>query len=426
MTKRIFSPHRSQLNLAGLAPSRRGVLLGMGALATAGLLPRGLRASSAPRVVVIGGGWGGISASRAVKEALPGADVTMIEPNGAFMSCPISVHYLVGDRDADSLTFGYSALTGDGITHIQARATGIDRDAKEVVMADGRIPYDYLIVSPGIDYMYGAIEGFAENRDVLPVAYRAFEQTQLREQLMAHDGGDIVLSVAQLPYRCPIAPYERAAVIADWMNRTNRPGRVILLDQNADIPIGKPAIEGAFTELYADRLEHHKGVDIQAIDVAGKRVITAQGDFAYGTVSLMPPQQAGQIIRDAGLGQRWAPVRFPHFLAAEDDDIYIIGDAVASPLPKSGHVAFETGFAIAAHIAARVRDEDIHDHEDLPSAICFAFFNADEAMAVNITNSWNDVTEEIERQAMVDTVRSAASAEAAHNWSRNVWEDMLG
>jgi NADH dehydrogenase FAD-containing subunit len=410
----------------GWPATRRNLLAGMGALAAAGLVPGRLRAQSAPRVVVIGGGWGGISAARGVRNLLPDAEVTLIEPNGAFMSCPMSVHYLVGDRNAESLTFSYAALDRDNIRRIQARSEAIDRDNKTVVLPDARLPYDYLIVSPGIDYMYDAIDGFAEHRDQLPVAFRAFEQTALREALDAYDGGDIVLSVPPLPYRCPIAPYERAAVFADWLERSGRPGRVILLDQNPDIPIGKPAIEAAFAELHADRLEHRKGVQIEAIDPGAREVRTDQGTISYGVAAILPPQQAGAIVRTAGLGQRWAPVRFPHFLSAEDDDIYIIGDAVGSPLPKSGHLAFETGQMVAAHIAARVQDAEIDDDEALPSAICFAFFNNDEAMAVNITNRWNDLTEEIQRQAAVDPIRSAGAADMAENWSRSVWSQLLG
>jgi len=406
--------------------TRRSVLAGMGALAAAGLMPTRLRAQAVPRIVIVGGGWGGISAARALRDALPGADLTLVEPNGAFMSCPLSVHYLVGERTVESLTFGFDALAREGIRHIAARAETIDRDGRQVVLPDGRLPYDFLILSPGIDYMYDAIEGFAEHRASLPVGFRAFEQTALRQALEAYEGGDLVLSVPPVPFRCPIAPYERAALFADWLARTGRPGRVILLDQNAEIPTGRPAIEEAFAALHGDRLEHRKGVTIEAIDVAGRTVRTDQGPFGYGVAALMPPNRSAGILRAAGLGERWAPVRFPHFQAAEDDDIYIIGDSVASTLPKSGHVAFEAGLVVANHIAARVAGAEIEETDTLPSAICFAFFNAREAMAVNITNRWNDLTGEIERAAQVDPVRSTAAAEAAETWSRSVWGQMLG
>lgn len=409
-----------------LRPTRRGLMAGAAALAALGLAPRTGRAQPAPRIVVVGGGWGGLSAARHLREALPAAEITLIEPNGAFMSCPLSVHYLVGDRTAESLTFDLGVLARENTRHLRTRAETVDRDAREVVTPEGRVPYDFLVLSPGIDYIEDAIEGFAAAREQIPVAFRAFEQSALRARLEAFEGGDMVLSVPALPYRCPIAPYERAALFADWMDRRGLPGRVILLDQNPDIPIGKPAIEGAFAELFPDRIEHRKGVAQLAIDV-GARTVTADGEtIPYALAALVPPMKAAGILNRAGLAQRWAPVRFPQFLAAEDDDIYIIGDSVASTLPKSGHVAFEAGLQVARHIAARARDEEADaDDDSLPSAICFAFFNATEAMAVNIANSWNGLTNEIERRAQVDAVRSAAAGQQAHAWAEQIWRQLV-
>lgn len=406
-------------------PTRRGLMAGAAALAALGLAPRGLHAQAAPRIVIVGGGWGGLSAARHLREALPGADLTLIEPNGAFMSCPLSVHYLVGERTAESLTFDLGVLARENTRHLRTRAETVDRDAKEVVTPEGRVPYDVLVLSPGIDYIADAIEGWEAARDQLPVAFRAFEQTALKAKLDAFQGGDMVLSVPPLPYRCPIAPYERAALFADWMDRRGLPGRVILLDQNPDIPIGKPAIEAAFAELFPTRIEHRKGIERIAIDPAAQTVTAGGETIPYALAALVPPMKAGGILNRAGLAQRWAPVRFPHFLAEGDDDIYIIGDSVASPLPKSGHVAFEAGLQVARHIAARVAGTEPEDDESLPSAICFAFFNGREAMAVNISNSWNGLTNEIERRAQVDAARSTAAADQAHAWAAQVWGQLV-
>ncbi|MFN7000712.1 MAG: FAD/NAD(P)-binding oxidoreductase [Elioraea tepidiphila] len=402
--------------------SRRGLLAAAAALPAV----RIARAQSALRVVVVGGGWGGLSAARQVRTLVPNAEVTLVEPNRRFMSCPLSIHYIVGDRSEDSLTFGLDGVLRTGVRQVAERAEAVDRAARVVVTATERLPYDFLVLSPGIEYMEEAIPGFAEHRARLPVGFRAFEQQAVKAALDAYTGGDIVLSVPPMPFRCPIAPYERAALFAEALARRNLPGKVILLDQNPAIPIGGPAITAAFAELHAARLEHHLGVQIASVDGERKRIETNRGALSYGMASLIPPMRAGGIVRAAGLGQRWADVRFPHFLSAADERIYVIGDAVGSTLPKSGHLAVETGVKVAGHIADRVAGRAAADGPaDLPSAICFAFFNAREAMGVRIGNRWDDFERQIQRQQQVDARRSPGAAEAAEQWSRGIWAALL-
>lgn len=398
---------------------------GVGVLAAA-TLPFKLSAQSAARIVVIGGGWGGISAARNVKELLPDAEVTMVEPKSAFMSCPMSIHYIVGNRSAESLTFDYSALTNLGVRHVKEMAETIDRAAQVVVTGTERLPYDFLIVSPGIDYMEDAIPGFAEHRDKLPVGFRAFEQQAVKAALDAYEGGNIVLSVPPMPFRCPIAPYERAAMFAEWMNRNDKPGKLILLDQNPGVPIGGPAITGAYSELYGDRIEHVNGVEFQSVNAETKTIETNNGKLTYGMAALVPPQQAAGLIRAAGLGERWAKVAMPNFQSAMDDRIYVIGDSVGAPLPKSGHLAYESGIRVAELIADRVTDKQGEVDPIMPSAICFAAFSGTEAMGVNVSVEWDDFEEKPKAKPSVDKARSADALDTADAWSTSVWDQLLG
>jgi hypothetical protein len=153
---------------------------------------------------------------------------------------------------------------------------------------------------------------------------------------------------------------------------------------------------------------------------------TNQGNVTYGMATLVPPQQAAGLIRRAELGARWAKVGFPTFQSAFDEDVYVIGDSVGSNLPKSGHLAFESGIRVARHIADRVRDGQAEAALDLPSAICFAAFNAREAMEVNVTTQWDDFLGEMKRQPLVDKERSANALTTAEVWSTSVWAQLLG
>ncbi|MEL6520826.1 MAG: FAD/NAD(P)-binding oxidoreductase [Pseudomonadota bacterium] len=406
--------------------TRRGFLTStMGAVALSAL-PFKLRAQAAARIVVVGGGWGGISAARNIKELLPAAEVTMIEPNSSFMSCPMSVHYIVGRRDAETLTFDYSVLTDLGIRHVQDVAETIDRAAQVVVTPNERLPYDFLVLSPGITYLEDAIPGFSEHRDKLPVGFRAFEQQAVKQALDAYEDGNIVLSVPPMPFRCPIAPYERAAMFAEWMNRNDKPGKLILLDQNPGIPIGRPAIQAAYAELYGDRIEHVNGIEFQSVNAETKTIETNNGKLTYGMAALVPPQQAADLIRTAGLGERWAKVAMPNFQSAMDDRIYIIGDSVGAPLPKSGHLAYEAGIRVAGLIADRVSDVQSEVDPVMPSAICFAAFSETEAMGVNVSVEWDDFEEKPIPKPTVDKSRSADALDTANAWSTSVWDQLLG
>lgn len=248
----------------------------------------------------------------------------------------------------------------------------------------------------------------------------------MKDALDAYEGGNIVLSVPPMPFRCPIAPYERAAMFAEWMNVNDKPGKVMLLDQNPGIPVGAPVITKAYTELYGDRIEHVNGIEFQSVNAETKTIETNEGKLTYGMAALVPPQQAGSIIRTAELGGRFAKVTFPDFLSAMDDRIYVIGDSVGAPLPKSGHLAFETGMRVADHIADRVKDIDSEPVLDLPNAICFASFSSEEAMGVNVAAEWDDFEEKIKGQPTVDKARSVEATETAQGWSTSVWDQLLG
>nr|MDJ1018240.1 FAD/NAD(P)-binding oxidoreductase [Paracoccaceae bacterium] len=238
--------------------------------------------------------------------------------------------------------------------------------------------------------------------------------------------GNIVLSVPTMPFRCPIAPYERAAMFAEWMNRNDKRGKIILLDQNPGIPIGKPVISAAYSELYADRIEHVNGVEFQSVNAETKTIETNEGKLTYGMAALVPQQQAAGLIRKAELGQRWAKVTFPTFQSAFDEDVYVIGDSVGSKLPKSGHLALETGIRVAGHIADRVKGREPKAELDLPSAVCFASFSGTEAMGVNVTAQWDEFLNEVKRQPLVDKQRSEDAVATADAWSKSVWDQLLG
>jgi sulfide dehydrogenase [flavocytochrome c] flavoprotein subunit len=203
---------------------RRSVLAGAAAAAAVAhpAVAQGTRA----KVVVVGGGFGGASCARALSRE--GLEVTLVEPEASFTTCPFSNAVIVGLRGMEAQRFGYDGVRRTGVVAVQTAATAVDAEARRVILAAGStLPYDRLVLSPGIDLRFDALPGYDEHAaEVLPHAWKAGAQTLLlRRQLEAmEDGGTVVMAVPPNPYRCPPGPYERASLIAWYLNRDSPDG----------------------------------------------------------------------------------------------------------------------------------------------------------------------------------------------------------
>jgi len=412
--------------------SRRHVLqataLGVAALATGCTAIGG---NAKPRVVVVGGGWGGLGAVRGLLAA-GAVDVTLVEPNESFMSCPLSAHFIAGHQPASDFQRSYARVDQLGARRVRERVLEIDRTKREVVTGTQRLPYDFLVLSLGVDYMEESIQGYAEARAQLPVGFRAFEQMAVRQQVdeFLVKGGNFVISAPKPPYRCPPAPYERAFLIAEQMKQRGTQGKIIIVDANANpmpMPISKPILNG-MKSLYSAQIEYMPNVDIRAVDMGKRQLNTSDGDIPFAHANLVLPMRAPALIRQAGLGERWAAVKLPSFQTQADDRIYVIGDAQGTPLPKSGHVAFGSGQQVAEAIAERIAGKSpvvATGAVDLPLGICWANVTHTEAININVSSTVSP-GEPPKLKFTVDPVHNARSGAAAMSWGSGMWKAMLG
>lgn len=408
---------------------RRAVLGGTAvglALASAPRVARGAR----PRVVVVGGGWGGLGALRAL--ARGGAvDLVLVEPHPAFVSCPLSIHYIVGERPFADFEHGYGALDRLGVRRIAEPALAIDRDRREVVTTSGRIGYDFLVLSPGVEYAEEAIAGWAEARAALPVGFRPFEQHDVKALVdrFLEEGGTFLISVPKPPYRCPPAPYERACLIAERIVKRRVKGKVVVADASSQPmppPIAKPILE-AMRSTYAEVIEYLPDHEAKAVDPAKGVLDCGIADLAFTHANLVLPMQAPKLLREAGLAERWAAVRLPDFRSRVDERIWIVGDAAGTPLPKSGHVAFNAGAVVADAIERRIdgAPDPASGSAELPAGICFAAVTSDRAIMINVGADFVP-GEGAKLRFAVDPAPSRESSEAAERWGRSMWQSMLG
>lgn len=386
-----------------MKPSRRHFLTATAALGALGAMPLARAAAPATvpgkggRVLIVGGGWGGLAAARHLRQEAPQLEVELLERLPAFWSCPRSNHWLVGQADGAALSFDYRQVASRlGYTFLQAEVSGVDRDRRQVLTNQGPLEYDWLILSPGIRHDYGAWFGDdAAGREAAALArsrhapaYTAGpEFAALKTRLAAFKGGDLLMTVPPYPYRCPPAPFERAVLLARHFQRNQIPARITLLDANPP----NPGYAKVFNEYFKDHIHYVPHALVRRVDLGARRIVTAAGEFGWDEAILMPPQQAGDIAWQAGLvgpdddgksGDKtngWAQVRGTSLQSRADERIFVIGDAVGavSPLfghyPKSGHVANRMGRIVAKEIAARAAGKTAEPA--LPDNLCYVTVN---------------------------------------------------
>jgi NADPH-dependent 2,4-dienoyl-CoA reductase/sulfur reductase-like enzyme len=348
--------------------------------------PTLLPAAKGRRAVVVGGGWGGLSAARHLRALAPELDVVLLERNPSFFSMPLSNKWLAGLVDEKLLAHDYrAAAQAYGYTFMRAEVTAVDRERRRVHTAHGTLDYDWLVLAVGIRHDYAAWFGddaraIAQTRQNFFCAWTpGGEFRALKARLDGFKGGDLVMTIPPPPYRCQPAPYERALMIGHLFKTRAVPGRLTLLDPN---PLPQRFAD-VFREQYREQIVHVPHARVKSVDPFARTIATEFDDLRFDDALLMPPQQAGDLAWQAGLIGRdaegkptgWAAQEPLHLHAMGDEKVFLVGDMIdrASPLfghyPKSGHLAARLGRIAAQEIAARASGRP--PETLLPESICF-------------------------------------------------------
>jgi sulfide dehydrogenase [flavocytochrome c] flavoprotein subunit len=304
--------------------------------------------AAAGKVVVVGGGYAGATAARTLKALQPATDVTLVEPNPVYTSCPFSNSVLANLREIGQQQFRYDGIKRTGVKVAETSVTAVDAEAKSVTLADGsKLSYDRLVMSPGIDFIWNAIQGYDEAASQkMPHAWKAGAQTVLlRQQLQAmEDGGLVVMSAPANPFRCPPGPYERASLIAYWLKVWKPKSKLLLLDSK-DAFSKQRLFQNGWAELYPGMIEWvplSKGGKVTAVDPATLTFTTEFGSHKAAVGNVIPPQRAGAIAAQAGVADRtgWCPVEPVSFESTLRPNIHVLGDAaIMGGMPKSAFAA---------------------------------------------------------------------------------------
>ncbi|HRL20868.1 MAG TPA: FAD-dependent oxidoreductase [Alcaligenes sp.] len=406
------------------------------------LLPR---RGKGPRIVICGGGWGGMTAARHLVRLIPNADVVLLERNPTFWSGPMSNKWLIDIVNTDFLNHDMLApAIKYGYTLVNTEVTAFERDKKIVRTTQGAISYDYLILSGGIRNAYDAwfgndLHAAEYTRQHFPNAYIPnAEMFALKNKLKAFKGGTIVMTLPPPPHRCPPSPYERACLMAWHIKHNKIPGKIIILDPKPKIaPIGE-GYRAAFEELYPDIITHVPNAVVREVDPFNKRIKTAAGDFDFDDAVLMPPHQAADMVWHAGLigtgpdgkPTGWADMHPRLYTARSDQDVYIVGDSMGfisdqfGHYPKSAHVAHAIAKIVAQNIAERVAGKEVVPV--LPDNLCYMMVNGDpqEEISVKFEYEVDPSGKVLQTQIDMD-VRTSDLVQEDFQWIKSRFNDFL-
>jgi len=392
---------------------------------------------SAGRVVVVGGGYGGATAAKYVKMWAPDIDVTLVEPNQHFISCPISNLVLGGNAQMGDITFSYDGLRQRGIRVIRDSAVAIDAAQRQVRLAGGEtLAYDRAIVSPGIEFMFDQIPALksADAQNRILHAWKAGAQTvALRKQLESmRDGGVYVLQIPLAPYRCPPGPYERVCQVADYFKKAKPKSKIIVLDSNPDIISKKGLFLAAWNGMYKGMIDYRPNSEIADVDVKGMTVKLQFDNVKGDVLNVVPAQRAADIAVKSGLitaNNRWCGIDWTTCESTAVKGVHVLGDSTLSApaMPKSGSMANQHAKVCAAAVVAMLKGQPVNA-DTMMMNTCYSFVSGDSAMHVASVHRYDPAQKTIAPVKGSGGISSAASsAEAAYawGWARNIWADAL-
>lgn len=392
------------------------------------------------KVVIVGGGFGGATAAKYLSLWGEGRiDITVVEPNPSFISCPISNLVIGGSLTMADVTLNYDILAKrDGVKLIHGYAQGFDAETRIIKLADGAtLPYDRLILSPGVEFLWEQLPGMLQPgaQEKILHGWKAGAQTiALRQRVEAmDDGGTMVISIPLAPYRCPPGPYERACQVAHYFSQHKPKSKVIILDANPDVTSKGPLFKKAWAERYPNIVQYRTNFIAADVDAKTSTVISTKGEKVRADLlNLVPPQRAGNIAANAGLAnidKRWCEIDFVTFESTQAKNVHVLGDAIRNGpgMPKTAQLANQYAKVCAAAIV-----DILHGRAPNPQPMltntCYSFVSDKDVIHVATVHAFH-----ADKKNMLPVPNSGGMSAAANeleglyamSWARNIWADSL-
>lgn len=398
-------------------------------------------------VVICGGGFGGLTFAKALRELDRDITIALIDKNSMFISCPYSNLWFGGLIEYEELVFDYLLASSKyEYRFIQDSVVEIDRAKKRVVCSSNSIRYSYLVLSPGIDYDYSSLFQSASSQDeaklLFPPALKSgIEQINLKKAIENHKGGNFIINVPKEEYRCPPAPYERACMIAYYFKQKRLDSKVILIDERLN-PQAKPqGFLKSFKELYKDNIIYKNSTKILNIDSKNREIFVYGFDISkmkyveqkieFENANIIPENRASKMMNliDIEKNERfYARLESPSFRSISDSSVYVIGDAQGEyPYPKSAQMANSQAKIVALEIYYRLNNRGFRDGESMPGNVCFSIVNGAPLEGIVVSHHTSYTKDSgVKIEAMSDNDRSSALGYATKEWYSSIIYDMFG
>jgi len=394
-----------------------------------------VNSKSSPKVVVIGGGYGGATVSKYIKKWSPNIDVTLVEKNTNYVSCPISNRIFSGKVDLNYLTHNYETLSKKySVKIINDTVNSISPKNKKVIFNHKSIDYDILVVSPGVEFNYDNIPEFKKNKESVPLhAWKAGKQTiDLKKQLIdMKDGGVFSIIIPQAPYRCPPGPYERACQVAHYLKNNKPKSKIIIYDANEKIQSKGTLFKKYWSDLYPGMIDYYPMMPLRDFNTSTNSLIFDFDEMTHDVVNYIPDQRAPKFIREiaAKAESNWCEIDFRSYQSIYDDNIYILGDSILpSPkMPKSGHMANSQAKVCASAIVRNLSGKDTNQNP-IVNNTCYSFVSDDEVIHVAAVYKYNEekkLMEVIPESTGVSGKASKIEGIYAEGWAKGIWYDMF-
>lgn len=400
--------------------------------------PADLPKPKGPRIVVVGGGWSGLSLAKALKREDARLDVVLIEPRATFFSCPLSNLWLADLVTLETLARSYlDAAVAGGYLYFNATLIDLDREKRRAHTERGWIGYDALVLAPGIDYDYAAMgvtdaAAQATMATRYPAGFRfGSEHLSLRRKIATFKSGIFALNAPPGIYRCTASVYERACLIAARFKKAKVKGKVMLLDPRAQPTVNVEGFLTAFKELHADHLEYLPSTDIKGADPEARRIQTAFDDIQFDDAAFYPRVRGAVLLERLGLvdpksAQKEARIDPLTNAAVGDERVFVAGDARPMPFAKGGEVARTEALHLANRIVALLQGKTVPWQS--PVSVCYSVVNDApvEAVVNRSTYRFDTTTGQFDfAEAASDNARSAALGRAALEWGERHLTDMF-
>ena len=390
-------------------------------------------------VVVVGGGYGGATIAKYLRMwSEGGVQVTLIERNPTFISCPISNLVIGGTKTMEDITVSYENLKSKwGVRVVQDDVVAVDAAKRSITLkAGGTMSYDRLVLSPGVDFMWDEIPGLksADAQAKILHAWKAGPQTvALRKQLESmKDGGTYAISIPKAPYRCPPGPYERACLVADYFKKNKPKSKVVILDANEDVMSKKALFTKAWGDLYKGIIEYRNNSEVKDVDVATNTAVLEFDKFKADVLNVITPNRAGDISHKSGIKlikNRWVDINWLSMESTSTPGIHVLGDAIfpAPTMPKSGHMANQHGKLAAAAILNQLAGLEPNPAPVVMNT-CYSFVDAKNVIHVSSIHQYDAATKTVQPvkgAGGVSAARNELEGKVAMGWAKNIWADML-